>query len=350
MNNFFKFYDTGVILGKFMPPHKGHEYMIRFAKNYVKSLYVIIDKTDKDVISGELRKSWLDEEIQGINVMYLETNTPQTPSEHPDFWKFWKITILNAIEHYQNKNNQEIKKPHVLIAAMDYGWDLAKALDCEFIQLDIARESFSISATELREDVYKNWDFLIDSARPFFMKKICFLGPESTGKSVCAQRLAKHLNTIYVPEYAKAVIKSQHGKFIESNVSQVIQAQINTEKSLAKFTNKVLVCDSDAITTKIYAQALFEKFNPFPSELEEIIKTTHYDLTFLFKPDNNTPFIYDIHRNVLSEDAQQERNKFFKLFEEELIKYKRNYVVIDGTYEERLERALSYTNKLLGEK
>ena len=345
--DFFKQYDTGLVLGKFMPPHKGHEYIIRFAKQYVKNLYVVIDKTKNDTISLELRKFWLEEEISGIHVILLDETTPQAPDEYPDFWNFWEKTLLKSINTYQKNNNIKEHRPDVLIASMDYGWPLAKALSCDFVQADIARTSFPISATQLREDVFKNWDFLMDSAKSHFVKKICFVGPESTGKSVCAENLAKHFKTIYVPEYAKSVISSQQGKFYEKNVVEVMQAQINTEKVLAKFSNKLLMCDSDPMTTQVYAQELFSKFKEFPKHLQEIVNNCEYDLTFLFKPDINTAYVDDVHRNVLSDELKKQRNYFFTIFEKKLIFHKRKYIVIEGTYEERFEQCKNACLKLI---
>ena len=345
--NFLKKYNSGLVLGKFMPPHKGHEYMIRFAQQYVKNLYVIIDKTKNDAISLELRKLWLEEEISGIHVITLDEPTPQDPSEHPDFWNFWKNTLLSSIEKYQHNLGIEKQIPEVLVASMDYGWPLAKALGCDFIQSDIARTSFPVSATQLRENIFEKWDFLIDSAKAHFAKKVCFVGPESTGKSVCAQKLAQHFKTIYVPEYAKAVISSQQGEFFVHNVPEVIQAQINSEKSLAKFSNKLLICDSDAITTQIYAQELFSEFKKFPLILEKIVEKSTYDLTFLFKPDIYTSHINDVHRNVLPDELRKYRDYFFMLFEKKLQFYNRKYIVIEGNYEERFEYCKNECLKLI---
>ena len=53
------------------------------------------------------------------------------------------------------------------------------------------------------------------------MKKVCLIGPESTGKSTIAENLAKKYDTVYIPEYAKAIINHQNGQFYEHNVNQV---------------------------------------------------------------------------------------------------------------------------------
>jgi HTH-type transcriptional regulator, transcriptional repressor of NAD biosynthesis genes len=322
-----KNYQNVVVLGKFMPPHKGHEYMMRFARQYGEKLYVIVDCLKEQTLSPELRASWIREEVQAVEVIALKEYTPQDPSEHPDFWNVWKNTIYDALASVGGG------KPDLLIAAMDYGWDLAQALECDFVPIDIARESFPISATAIRQNTFENWDFLMDAARPHFMKKICFMGPESTGKSTCAQNIAKHFNTIYVPEYAKAIIEKQNGQFFAHNVEDVAFAQVRTQNALAKFVNRILVCDTDPLTTLLWSKKLF---NLEPEQVVNLAQNEHYDMTFLFSPD--VPFVPDIHRQLLTNPEEQEqREVFFKEIQQALETLKRPYLIVEGNYAERFD-------------
>lgn len=323
-------YKNGLVLGKFMPPHKGHEYLFRFAKQYCDNLTIMVDCLKEQTISPELRKSWIEELITGVNVVALKKFMPQSPTEIENFWEIWKEEIYSTSG-----------KPDVLIAAMDYGWELAKVLDCKFIPLDIARQSIPISATEIRENPFKNWDFIVESARGHFMKKVCFIGPESTGKSTIANKLANEFKTVYIPEYAEAIIKNQ-GDFFESNVKEVAFAQIRTEKALERMVNKIMFCDSDIITTMVWAEHLFGKFD---IELYEIAQSQKYDMTFLFYPD--TPWVEDEHRKVSNKSSENEfRFKMFSEMEKKLVAYKRPYKIIKGSFEEKELIIRNYINEL----
>lgn len=323
-------YKNGLVLGKFMPPHKGHEYLFRFAKEYCENLTIVVDCLKGQTISPELRKSWIEELITGVNVIALNKFMPQSPDEVENFWEIWKQEIYSTSG-----------KPDVLIAAMDYGWELAKVLDCKFIPLDIARQSIPISATEIRENPLKNWDFIVESARGHFMKKICFIGPESTGKSTIANKLANEFKTVYIPEYAEAIIKNQ-GKFFESNVKEVAFAQIRTEKALERMVNKFMLCDSDIITTMVWAEHLFGNFE---QDLIEIAQTQKYDMTFLFYPD--TSWIEDKHRKVSNFSSKNEfRLQILFEMEKKLIFYKRPYKIIKGSFEEKESLIRQYINEL----
>ncbi|MFN8514048.1 MAG: adenylyltransferase/cytidyltransferase family protein [Chloroflexia bacterium] len=52
---------TGVVIGKFYPPHRGHRYLIDTAAARVDHLTVIVCGKPEQLLSGELRAAWLRE-------------------------------------------------------------------------------------------------------------------------------------------------------------------------------------------------------------------------------------------------------------------------------------------------
>lgn len=324
-------YKKGLVIGKFMPPHKGHEYLFRFAKQYCEELTIVVDCLKTQTIDPNLRKEWIEELVTGVKVVALQNYMPQEPSETPNFWDIWKSELYNAAD-----------KPDVLIAAMDYGWELAKVLKCDFVPLDIARQSIPISATEIRNNPFQHWDFIVESARGYFLKKICLIGPESTGKSTITQKLAQEFNTVYIPEYAKAIIDTQQGQFFEKNVTQVAYAQIRTEKALERMTNKIMFCDSDILTTMFWSKELFDTV---PAELEEIAQNQHYSHTFLMYPD--TEWIEDTHRQIADTSHQEFRMYTFIEMEKLLKKYHRSYSILKGSFSEKKSQVKQYVQQLI---
>lgn len=326
-----KKYQNCLVIGKFMPPHKGHEYMIRFAQEYAQNVHVVVDCLSSQTISPEQRKQWLEKQIANINVYALKKFMPQDPSETPEFWNIWKNSL------YETLNGV---KPDLVVAGMDYGWELAKTMNCDFIPVDMGRESIPISATMLRNNIYKHWDYLMDSVKGDYVKKICLLGPESTGKSTIGQKIANTINTVYIPEYAKTIIEKQKGQFFKHNVQEVALAQINSEKALAKFSNKSMICDSSALTTLLYSRILFNDNSLY---LNNLVNNHRYDLYCLFFPD--TEFVDDIHRKVL-DNPQAQRIKMFQDFKDELEKHQLPFVILTGNYETKEKQLLSYINEL----
>jgi HTH-type transcriptional regulator, transcriptional repressor of NAD biosynthesis genes len=293
----------------------------------------VVDCLEDQTISPELRKQWIEELVPDVRVVALTTFMPQNPDETPEFWNIWRDALYTAAGG----------KPDVLVAAMDYGWDLAKALGCEFVQCDISRESVPISATQIRENPMKYWKYLTAPARGHFMKKVCFMGPESTGKSTCAKRLADHLDTVYVPEYAKAVIASQNGQFFEENLEPVAVAQVRSERALAPMVNRVMVCDTDPLTTLVWAEMLYGRVSP---ELMALARKATADLTFLF--DSSTPWVADIHRQVLPNAAHDSvRTEFFYRCQYWLRQFGRTFEVVGGNYDHRFEYCKTRCESLL---
>jgi HTH-type transcriptional regulator, transcriptional repressor of NAD biosynthesis genes len=72
------------IFGKFLPFHKGHEAMIRFARLHCDVLNVLICCSDKENISGKIRKNWIakafafDKKVKVQLFNYLESELPNT--------------------------------------------------------------------------------------------------------------------------------------------------------------------------------------------------------------------------------------------------------------------------------
>lgn len=163
---------TGVIIGKFMPFHNGHRYLIDFASNYVEILYVLVCSLSQEPISGELRHSWVEKQYKGnqnIKIIHCTDENPQYPEQHENFWDIWKKTIISRIP-------QSID---LLFASEEYGFKLSEIVGAKFIPVDISRSIVPISGTAIRENPLKNWNYLPEVTRMHYLKKICIIGPES---------------------------------------------------------------------------------------------------------------------------------------------------------------------------
>ncbi|MCA9040823.1 MAG: adenylyltransferase/cytidyltransferase family protein, partial [Planctomycetaceae bacterium] len=105
----------GMVLGKFMPPHLGHQYLFEFAREYVDELAIVVETERNQPIPGELRYSWVKEMFPTVNVLHLTDENPQDPSEYPDFWTIWRNSLLRLLPF----------TPDYVFASENYGWKLA---------------------------------------------------------------------------------------------------------------------------------------------------------------------------------------------------------------------------------
>ncbi|KJD35246.1 nicotinate-nucleotide adenylyltransferase [Tamlana sedimentorum] len=172
--------------------------------------------------------------------------------------------------------------------------------------------------------------------------KVVLFGPESTGKTTLSRQLARHYNSIWVPEYAREYLQNKWNnerKTCEADdLLPIAYGQMELENELAKKTNSVLICDTDLLETKVYSDAYYVgSCDPI---LEKYALQNTYNLYFLTYID--TPWEGDDLR-----DKPERREKMFKAFQDALIKYNRPYVLLKGSKTERLEIAVKHINKIL---
>lgn len=175
--------------------------------------------------------------------------------------------------------------------------------------------------------------------------KIVVFGPESTGKTTLSRQLAKYYNTVYTPEFLREYAQNKWDKEKKAcepkDVIPIAQGQIVLEnKQLNKATN-LLICDTDLLETKVYAEAYFDGFSNI--DLDNAVNVHTYEMYFLTYID--VPWEADDLR-----DKPNEREEMFLKFEKALIKHNKPYVLLKGNKTARFQKAISIIDQLLLEK
>lgn len=166
--------------------------------------------------------------------------------------------------------------------------------------------------------------------------KIAVVGPESTGKSTIAQAVARHFDTVCVPEYAREYCKNLHNEYTLQDEVNMYYGQIALENTLIPLAkNNLLICDTTIMTIKIWCDYLF---GYTPQDVKEEINNRHYDLYLLM--DIDLPWEEDPLR-----DFPEHREHFMGVWESELKSLKANYIIISGLGDERLKNALEAINR-----
>ena len=180
------------------------------------------------------------------------------------------------------------------------------------------------------------------------VKKIVLYGPESTGKTVLAQKLAAHYNTLYAPEFARYYLELKLELYDpfgrKSNeicqpqdIPQIVIGQVAFEDAMIGQANQYLFCDTNPLETFVYNKYYFQR------EDEWIAKTAvdrNYDLYLLTNID--VPWVPDPpHR-----DRPDNREELYQLFKYELVKRNLPFINISGNYQERFELSKEAIDKL----
>lgn len=172
--------------------------------------------------------------------------------------------------------------------------------------------------------------------------KVVLFGPESTGKTTLSKHLARHYNTVWVAEYAREYLQDKWNntrKTCEnSDLIPIAEGQMRLENKLAKKADKVLICDTDLLETKVYSQEYYGGF--VDPKLDKAARENEYDLYLLTYID--TPWEADDLR-----DRPGQRLEMFTAFENALRSHEKNYILLKGDIETRLNKAIKAIDKLL---
>ena len=160
--------------------------------------------------------------------------------------------------------------------------------------------------------------------------KIAIVGPESTGKSTMSAYLAKHYNTIWVPEYARDYCAKLTEPCTWQDDINMFYGQLNLEAEMLPLANKLLVCDTTFITVKIWSDYTFGRT---PKEVLDELPKRPYDLYLLL--DIDLPWEEDPLR-----DFPHMREHFMGVWVKELQALDARYVLISGTGDDRYENAV----------
>lgn len=318
---------TGMLLGKFLPPHAGHVYLGEFAANYVDDLTIVVCSLAREPIPGPLRFSWMRELFPASRVVHLTDELPQEPREHPDFWRLWRDSLSRLLPH----------PPQYVFASEQYGWKLAEVLVATFVPVDLGRGAVPTSGTAVRTDPMRHWDHLPRCVRPYFVRRVCVFGPESTGKTTLARQLADRFGTALVPEYARGYLEARNGAVAAGDMEPIGRGQRASEDALARNANRVLICDTDVLLTTIWSEVLF---GAVPAGLAAAAAAQSCDLYLL--TDVDVPWVADPVRY-----CPDDRAGFFRRCEAVLANRGRDYVKLSGNAEARFSTACRAVEALI---
>lgn len=316
---------NGMILGKFMPPHAGHRYLIDFGRHFVERLYVLVCTLDREPIPGELRWQWMNELFPHVQLIHITEDLPQEPADHPRFWEIWR----NVIE-------QAVGEPiDYVFASESYGTRLAQELNATFVPVDLSRDQLPVSGTAIRTDPFGHWSFIPTCVRPYYVKRVCLFGPESTGKSTLANQLATSFGTVSVPEFARPWLNPKAGVCQEEDIAMIARGQAAAEDALVRQANKLLFCDTDLLLTTVWSEELFGGCEEWIRR--EALRRRHHLYLLL---DVDVPWVDDQQRYL-----PHRRQEFWDRCRERLESSGCCYEVIRGPYATRYESACNIIRK-----
>lgn len=152
---------TGLILGKFMPPHIGHLALIRFALKRCDKLIVVVCSRPGQPISEKLRYKWMNELTEDYPKIKLEQIRANLPVD--------KEKGYRASEYWANYCIKRFGKIDRIFSSETYGPLMAKYMKAKSFVFDFKRTKFPVSASLIRESPYKYWKYIPGIIRSYYI-------------------------------------------------------------------------------------------------------------------------------------------------------------------------------------
>ena len=317
-------YKKSLVFGKFMPLHKGHLALIDFALSQSESIVLSMSYTPQDPVPKAIRISWL-------TALYGQNTNIELACELDDF-NDDNLPIEQATKLWATFIQARFEGIDAFFCSEDYGQPLSKHLGIPCVLFDKARNLVPISATKIRENPLKNWDYLPKIVQPYFVKKVCLFGPESVGKSTLSKHLATYFNTDFVHEVARDLVSDN--EFSVGDIIRIGHAQQAAVEQHIQTANKVLFCDTDLITTQLYSDYYLHQIPPVLFELE---KTSSFDLYCLLNID--VPWVADGLR-----DLGHKRKEMYELFKKALVDRGIPFIDVSGNWAARQQIVIDAVN------
>ncbi|GAB3292712.1 AAA family ATPase [Hymenobacter humi] len=169
------------------------------------------------------------------------------------------------------------------------------------------------------------------------MLRVSLTGPESTGKSTLAARLAAHYGTSFAPEFAREYLAVSGPHYISEDLEEIARGQLAAEAEAERRAQRVVFCDTDLLVIKIWAE---HSFGVCPEWILERIEQQPYDLVLLMGVD--LPWEPDPLR-----EHPHLRQHFYDLYHRDLRERMVNFAEISGTEDRRFEQARFLVDELL---
>jgi NadR type nicotinamide-nucleotide adenylyltransferase len=317
----------GLIVGKFSPLHRGHEELIKNSQKHCLNLTILTySNPEFPGCEAAKRNYWLEKTFPKSIVISISHDDPllKIPenSEPDDIQR-------DFVLKWCKKNKYS---PDIVFTSENYGEGFADYLSkglskkVNHFLFDLHRTKFTISGTQIRSDIHSYKKYLSDIVYTDFVKTVCFLGAESTGKSTITKLASEKYNTINVNEYGRTLWEEKNGNLIFEDMLKIGQQHIENENSALPLATKYLFADTSPLTTSFYSSAMFNKVDP---KLEEL-SWRKYDYYFLCLPD--FPFVQDGTRQ--DEDFRKKQHEWYVCT---LLERKIKYSILQGSIGDRIK-------------
>jgi NadR type nicotinamide-nucleotide adenylyltransferase len=296
--------------------------LIKHAREHCDELIVLVGGSITESIPLEERAKW-------VKMLFPDVKVVSVWDEIPD--DFHDDDIWNKhIELFKGA----VGAVDVIFSSEAYGEELAHRWGARHALYDESRRGSPISASMIREDTSRYWNYLSRPAATYLTKRIVIVGAESTGTSTLAMDLLPHLDAQWVPEYGRRYVEEERNEipWEDDDFLRIAVRQQRLEDESAQVGSRYTICDTNAFATKIWQ----ERYMGHASEdVQWIARSCKADL-YILTDERGVPFDQDGTRD----GGKTIRRWMNREFREQLEHYGLPWVEVSGSPEMRVIQAL----------
>ena len=266
---------TGLVVGKFWPPHRGHQLLLETAAAQVGELLVLVyANPDSPAHPATARAQWLRELYRGdeladgprigptpLRIFALSAAADGVPPDAAD-----DDAQREFVRQWLARQGRQVE---VVFSSEDYGPGFAAHLGVAHVAVGNERSQVAVSGTQVRADAAAYARFLhplvaaqLGVVPPASVPRVVLLGGESSGKSTLCAALAAAFGTAWVPEYGRTLHEQKNGNLAYEDLLYIARRHVELEDEAARQAHGVLFCDTNAATTALYSYYYFHRCDP----------------------------------------------------------------------------------------
>lgn len=164
--------------------------------------------------------------------------------------------------------------------------------------------------------------------------RIAVVGPESTGKSTLAKKLAEYFESLYIPEFARTYLEAKGPDYELNDLEQIILGQ---EAAMNVDGDSHLIFDTDLLNLYLWKK---ERYGL--DDLALLSRWSEMKIDLFLVCNLDIPWTFDPLR-----ESKGKRSELFDAHLQFLKAFKKNFVLVQGEGEARTEGAIKFLREFI---
>jgi HTH-type transcriptional regulator, transcriptional repressor of NAD biosynthesis genes len=284
----------GLVVGKFMPLHRGHQLLIDAALAGCDDVTLVVYDTRPPgrypAMPVELRARWVSELYPQLeSIVVVPDPLPPDASDDPAYAEVYagQLRFLGQFDRFYSSEPT-------------YG-RFAELIGAEHVVVDRARELVPVSGALIRRDPFRHRGMIDPHVYASLVRRVALVGTESSGKTTLARAMADRLDTVWTHEYGRELWEAQGLQGSFADLWRIGRRQRDREDAAARHAREFVFCDTNAWTTLHWSLRLHGVAD---ARLEDLVDRTMGDYVWIVC-DNDFGWVHDGTRELAGEAAAE---------------------------------------------